>query len=169
MASLNPLWRVEQIIAEPLEIHFPSNRTENRKRVLQLLEQVQLSAELLERRPAKLSGGQRQRVAIARALALNPALVICDEAVSALDLGVQAAILELLAELQKQLNLAYLFITHDLAVVQEIADRIVVLKDSRIVEAGTVAEVFSAPKDPYTRRLLEAAPKIPFLQSDSNH
>ncbi|MBC8406296.1 MAG: ABC transporter ATP-binding protein [Planctomycetes bacterium] len=159
--SLNPLWRVEEIIAEPLQIHCAFNRDERRQRVEELLTSVQLPPEYLHRKPAQLSGGQRQRVAIARALALNPALVICDEAVSALDLGVQAAILELLRELQQQFGIAYLFITHDLAVVEQIADQIVVMKDGKMIETGSVDEVFLSPTNPYTQRLLAAAPTLP--------
>jgi peptide/nickel transport system ATP-binding protein len=159
--SLNPLWRVEEIIAEPLQIHRNLSRDERRQRVEELLESVQLPHEYMQRKPAQLSGGQRQRVAIARALALNPALVICDEAVSALDLGVQAAILELLRDLQQQFGIAYLFITHDLAVVEQIADQVIVMKDGKMIETGSVEEVFLSPADPYTQRLLAAAPTLP--------
>ncbi len=160
-ASLNPLWTVRQIIAEPLRIHRTLDRDAEQKRIHELLSDVQLPAEFAERKPSQLSGGQRQRVAIARALALNPALVICDEAVSALDLGVQAAILELLRQLQLQHGMAYLFITHDLAVVEQIADQVAVMKDGQILESGTVSAVFDQPQHSYTQRLLAAAPKRP--------
>ena len=160
-ASLNPLWSVAQIIAEPLRVHRRLNRSEELERVHQLLEDVQLPTEFAQRKPGQLSGGQRQRVAIARALALNPALVICDEAVSALDLGVQAAILELLRQLQLRHGMAYLFITHDLAVVEQVADQVAVMKDGQVVEHGSVSAVFDQPQHAYTQRLLGAAPDRP--------
>jgi peptide/nickel transport system ATP-binding protein len=160
-ASLNPLWKVGQIIAEPLRIHRSLDRGAEQMRVLELLADVQMPPEFADRKPGQLSGGQRQRVAIARALALNPALVICDEAVSALDLGVQAAILDLLSELQLRHGMAYLFITHDLAVVEQIADQVAVMKDGRILESGTVSAVFDRPQNSYTQQLLAAAPKRP--------
>jgi ABC-type glutathione transport system ATPase component len=159
--SLNPRLPVWRSVAEPLEIHRVVARTQLRARVDSLFRQVQLDPQLGQRLPGQLSGGQRQRVAIARALALEPALVICDEAVSALDLAVQASVLELLKELQLRHAMAYLFITHDLAVVREIADRVAVMKDGQIVESGSVHEIFQAPQQIYTRTLLSAAPELP--------
>lgn len=160
-ASLNPLWRVGDIIAEPLRIHEALSRESLQLRVQDLLSDVQLPTDFAERKPGQLSGGQRQRVAIARALALNPALIILDEAVSALDLGVQAAILELLQGLQLQHGMAYLFISHDLAVVEQVADQVAVMKDGQIVETGSVSDIFDRPQHDYTRRLLAAAPALP--------
>jgi peptide/nickel transport system ATP-binding protein len=160
--SLNPRLQVWRSVAEPLEIHKVVPRAQLRAKVDALFRQVQLDPGLGSRLPEQLSGGQRQRVAIARALALDPALVICDEAVSALDLAVQASILELLIELQQKHGMAYLFITHDLAVVREVADRVAVMKDGQIVETGSISEVFLAPQQNYTRSLLSAAPELPF-------
>ncbi|HAM27729.1 MAG TPA: ABC transporter ATP-binding protein [Microbacteriaceae bacterium] len=156
--SLDPLYNIGTTIAEPLVAHRVRGRKEQRARVLELLDQVALPAALVDRYPNELSGGQRQRVAIARALALKPDIVILDEAVSALDVLVQAQILALLSDLQAELNLTYLFITHDLAVVRLIADNVCVMQKGKIVEASSTDEVFDNPKEEYTRLLLEAIP-----------
>ncbi|MGC5627430.1 dipeptide ABC transporter ATP-binding protein [Georgenia sp. Z1344] len=152
--SLNPRLTLAQIVAEPLEAHRVGDRSSRRRQVDELLELVALPAAYADRRPAELSGGQRQRVAIARALALRPRLLVLDEPVSALDATVQSQVVTLLADLRSELDLTYFLVTHDLGVVTELADQVMVLRRGRVVEAGPVGEVVTAPADAYTRDLL---------------
>ena len=158
-SSFNPLLTIADCVAEPLIIHGRAGSpAEARSRVDELLEAVQLPRAYGDRYPHELSGGQRQRASLARALALEPSLLIADEPTSALDVSVQARVLELFAELQREFGFAALFISHDLAVVDILADRIAVLYHGRLVEEGTGAEVLGAPRDPYTQRLLASLP-----------
>jgi len=156
--SLNPQRTVAQSVAETLTTQRDLSTGEVRRRVLETLEQVGIDPSAADRYPAAFSGGQRQRIAIARALLPRPDLVICDEAVSALDLSIQAQVLNLLVELQDELGLAYLFITHDLSVVRHLCHRVVVLRDGEVVEKGDTAAVCDRPREDYTRRLLASAP-----------
>ncbi len=157
--SLNPSRTIGQILAEPLIAHrLESDADARRKKIQEWLDLVGLPASAAQRYPGDFSGGQRQRVAIARALLVNPQLVVCDEAVSALDVSIQAQVLNLLMDLQERLGVSYLFITHDLAVVEHIAQRIAVMNRGRVVEVGDAKDVIGSPKEDYTRALLEAVP-----------
>ena len=155
-SSLNPRKTVEQIVGLPLAVHRLGTPAERRKRVREIIELVGLSGHLAHAYPNQLSGGQRQRVAIARALAMKPNVVVCDEPTSALDVSVQAQILNLLQELRRELNLTYIFISHDLAVVEHIADRVAVMYLGRLVELGETGRVFEEPRHPYTQMLLQS-------------
>lgn len=159
-ASLSPRRTIFDTVAEPLELFERFNRAEREQRVEKLLAEVGLARGLAGRYPHELSGGQKQRVCIARALAVGPELLVCDEAVSSLDVSVQAQILNLLLELKKREALSYLFITHDLRVVRHVADRVAVMYLGEIVEMGPTRELFRAPKHPYTRALLAAVPTL---------
>ena len=159
-STLNPRRTVGSVLEEILRVHGLSQRDTASARVAELLELVGLPAQLAARRPNRLSGGQRQRVAIARALALDPDLVVADEIVSALDASVQAQILNLLADLRASLGLTLVFISHDLAVVRQVCDRIVVMHEGRLVESGSADELLARPRHPYTRDLLAAVPSL---------
>lgn len=157
-ASLNPRLSVRSIVAEPLKIHRIGTKAEQNERVTELLEKVGLDAKYADRYPHEFSGGQRQRIGIARALALNPKLIICDEPVSALDVSVQAQVVNLLQQLQDEFGLTYLFISHGLAVVEHISDRVAVMYLGKIVEICDAAELYEDPMHPYSQALLSAIP-----------
>jgi ABC-type oligopeptide transport system ATPase subunit len=163
-SSLNPRMRVGQIVEEPLVIHKLGTRAERQARTEELFDLVGLERDHLRRYPHEFSGGQRQRIGIARALALNPALVIADEAVSALDVSIQAQVVRLLLDLKERLRLTYLFIAHDLRLVENICSRVAVMYMGRIVEMGETGALFEQPTHPYTRALLSA---IPMLDPDA--
>ena len=159
--SLNPRMTVGAILAEPLEIHFPAmGKEERRERVAELLALVGLPADAMGRYPHEFSGGQRQRIGIARALAVKPKFIVCDEPVSALDVSVQAQIVNLLRDLQDQLGVAYLFIAHDLAVVEHVSDQVIVMHHGKIVEAAPAEAIYHDPQHEYTKKLLSAVPKL---------
>ena len=159
-ASLNPRRTIGQTIARQLELFFPGNKRAAAQRVADCLERVALSADAANAFPDQLSGGERQRVAIARALAAEPKVLVCDEVTSALDVSVQAAIIELLGKLREEMGLSLLFITHDLALIRTIADRVAVMNQGRIVELGALEQIFTAPAADYTRQLLANTPSI---------
>ncbi|WP_217169056.1 ATP-binding cassette domain-containing protein [Streptomyces sp. AC512_CC834] len=164
-SSMNPRMRITDIVAEPLVTHDPEARgrrarARTRERVGELLEAVGLDAGIQDRYPHEFSGGQRQRVSIARALALRPRLLVLDEPTSALDVSVQATVLDLLAELQRRLGLTYVFVSHNLAVVAQVADRVAVMSRGSLVEVGEAAAVLHSPQHPYTRQLLDAVPVL---------
>ena len=156
-SSLNPAYTVEWILEEPLRIYGKYGAPERQRRVREMLRLVELPEECLHAKPAELSGGQRQRVSIATALIQRPRFLIADEPVSALDVTIQAQILKLLRQLRDELDLSYLFISHDLNVVYQLCDRVLVMKRGRIVEQGTVADIFDHPQEEYTKQLLAAA------------
>jgi peptide/nickel transport system ATP-binding protein/oligopeptide transport system ATP-binding protein len=159
--SLNPRHTIFQIIGEALEIHFPEmSRADRRERVTELLRQVGLKPEMMERYPHEFSGGQRQRIGIARALAVKPKFIVCDEPVSALDVSVQAQIVNLLQDLQAELGLTYLFIAHDLAVVEHVSDHVLVMYRGKIVESASAQAIYENPQHEYTKKLLAAVPKF---------
>ncbi|WP_336629940.1 MULTISPECIES: ABC transporter ATP-binding protein [unclassified Microbacterium] len=158
-SALDPWMTVHEIVAEPLRI----TGRYDRRAIDELLDRVGVSAEMAARRPGEFSGGQRQRVGIARALALNPKVLVLDEPVSALDVSIQAQILNLLDDLQKDLGLSYLFVSHDLSVIRHVADDVVVMQAGRFVEEGTIEQVFDHPEHPYTRTLLDSIPHVDFV------
>jgi ABC-type oligopeptide transport system ATPase subunit len=176
-ASLNPRMRVGAIVEEPLEIHKVGTKTERRMRAADLFSLVGLDPSWLDRYPHEFSGGQRQRIGLARALALNPSFVIADEPVSALDVSVQAQVVNLLIDLQERLKLTYLFIAHDLRLVEHICDRVAVMYRGRIVELARAKDLFTSPRHSYTQALLSAIPvvdpaqrreRIPFDESKAS-
>jgi peptide/nickel transport system ATP-binding protein len=157
-ASLNPRRRIEAILADPFIIYGESDKAVLRERVRHLVNDMELPADVLQRYPSELSGGQRQRIAIARAIALKPSLIVADEPVSALDITTQAKILALLGRLRDRLGVSFLFISHDLGVVSELCDRVIVLEKGRIVESGPTGRVFDRPEHAYTRQLIASIP-----------
>lgn len=165
-SSLNPRWSVERSVRHPLDVRHRGTRAERRRRAHDALERVGLGSRHAERVPSELSGGERQRAAIARSLVLEPRLVVLDEPTSALDVSVQAQIIDLLVELQRESGTAFVFVSHDLAVVRAVSDHVVVMKDGRVVEQGPVETILRAPADPYTRELLDAVPEPPEPKGD---
>ncbi|MBP2243117.1 oligopeptide/dipeptide ABC transporter ATP-binding protein [Cytobacillus eiseniae] len=159
-ASLNPRWTVERTLLEPMRVYNIGTRSERKERVIDLLNKVGLDSSYAKRHPHEFSGGQRQRIGIARALVLNPKLIIADEPVSALDISVQAQVINLMQDLQEQYNLTYMFITHDLSVCEHISDRVAVMYLGKIVELAKKDQLFSNPLHPYTLALISAAPEV---------
>jgi peptide/nickel transport system ATP-binding protein len=160
LSSFDPRWTVERIIADNIE----KDAAGRRERVGELLDLVSLSAQARTRRPLELSGGQRQRVAIARVIASRPKVIVCDEPVSALDVSIQAQILDLLGDLKQQLGVSYLFISHDLGVVHHLSDRVLVMSQGEAVESGEANEIFLRPQHPYTQALFAAVPRLRFKE-----
>jgi peptide/nickel transport system ATP-binding protein len=158
-SSLNPRMNIFQIVSEPLRVHNIGNRSEREDRVADLLQRVGLRAEYMQRFPHAFSGGQRQRIGIARALAANPRFIVADEPVSALDVSVQAQVLNLMMDLQDELGLTYLFVSHDLGVVNRISDKVLVMYVGRVAEIGPPEMLFASPKHPYTAALISSLPK----------
>jgi peptide/nickel transport system ATP-binding protein/oligopeptide transport system ATP-binding protein len=159
--SLNPRLSIFEIVGEALEIHFPQYRTaDRRERVAALLKKVGLNENHMDRYPHEFSGGQRQRIGIARALAVEPEFIVCDEPVSALDVSVQAQIVNLLQDLQDELGLTYLFIAHDLAVIEHVSNQVLVMNQGKIVESASADAIYSSPQHDYTKKLLAAVPKL---------
>jgi peptide/nickel transport system ATP-binding protein len=169
-SSLNPRMTVGDMLAEPMEVHrLHRTKSERTDRVAQLLTEVGLEPSHMNRYPHEFSGGQRQRISIARALALEPSFIVCDESVSALDVSVQAQVLNLLKDLQERHALTYIFISHDLGVVKFMSDTMAVMKEGKIVEIGIAEEIYRNPREDYTRRLIDAIPKadLPSLRERS--
>ena len=160
LSSLNPSFTIERILEEPLILRGVSSKAERVEKVKTAAKQVKLGSELLMAKPSELSGGQRQRVAITAALLCEPGLIIADEPVSALDVTIEAQILELISELRRDRGISFLFISHDLNVIYKICDRVIVMKDGRIVEEGVTRELFASPKEKYTKDLLNAAMEV---------
>lgn len=160
--SLNPRMRIEKIIEEPIKMHTKLSKIERKSRVRELIEKVGLSEEALKKFPHEFSGGQRQRIGIARSLAMNPKLIIADEPVSALDVSIQSQVLNLMMDLQDELDLTYLFISHDLSVIKHISDQVAVMYLGRIVEIGSKDSLYDNPLHPYTKALLSAIPVVNF-------
>ena len=158
--AMNPRQTVREIIGRPIEFYLGVTGRENSERVVRLLEMIELNADFMDRLPSELSGGQKQRICIARALAAEPDFIICDEVTSALDQIVQEGILKLLMDLQKELRLTYLFITHDISTVKAIADQVVVMNQGLVIEQGRKSEVFKPPHPPYTELLLSSVPEM---------
>lgn len=159
-SSLDPRIKIGEAVAEPLLIHLSIGKQERRARAIDLLRRVGLDESYAERLPAGLSGGQLQRVAIARALGLNPKIIVCDEPVAALDVSVRAQVLNLMADLQEEFGMSYLFISHDLSIVRAIADRVAVMSKGRIVETGVTEEIFASPAHDYTKELIRSIPRM---------
>ena len=159
-ASLNPRQSIEQALTEPMLVHrIGSSQSERRDRIVALLEEVGLGAEFLLRYPHEFSGGQRQRISVARALVVEPEFIVCDECVSAMDVSVQAQVLNLLRELQNTRNLTYLFISHDLSVVKFMSDEMMVMKNGKVMESGNAETIYMNPQSEYTQELLDAIPR----------
>jgi peptide/nickel transport system ATP-binding protein len=164
LSSFDPRWPVERIVRDSIDRHHDGDP---RVRVGELLDLVGLERTLRDRRPLELSGGQRQRVAIARAIAPSPSVIVCDEPVSALDVSIQAQVLDLLADLRDELGVSLLFISHDLGVVHHLSDRVLVMKDGNVVEQGTADDVFLRPQDEYTQELVAAVPRLAYQRSNA--